>query len=120
MELRLGTEGDLEGWMELAAKVKDAFPGLETRAALEVHRETVLGFMRRREAVCAVEDGRVVGALLFSGEDNELCFLAVEPAFRRRHTAEKLVARALSRMDPKRTVTVTTYREGDPAGAAAR
>lgn len=101
MELRLGTEGDLEGWMELTAKVKDAFPGLETRAALEAHRETALGFMRR-------------------GEENELCFLAVEPAFRRRHTAEKLVSRALSRMDPKRTVTVTTYREGDPAGAAAR
>ena len=49
MELRLGTEGDLEGWMELAAKVKDAFPGLETRAALEAHRETALGFMRRGE-----------------------------------------------------------------------
>ena len=46
MELRLGTDGDLEGWMELAAKVKDAFPGLETRAALEAHRETALGFMR--------------------------------------------------------------------------
>ena len=120
MELRLGTERDLAGWMELADKVKDAFPGLETREALEAHRETVRAFMRRREAVCAVEDGCVVGVLLFSGEDNELCFLAVEPAFSRRHTAERLVSYALQRMDPKRVVTVTTYREGDPTGAAAR
>ena len=120
MEIRLARTGDIGGWMALVERVRDGFPGLETRAALEAHRETALGFMRRGEAVCAVEDGRVVGALLFSGEDNELCFLAVEPAFRRRHTAEKLVSRALSRMDPKRTVTVTTYREGDPAVAAAR
>ena len=111
---------DLDGWMRLVEQVRDSFPGLETQEDLEEHRKTVLEFMNRNAAICAKREGRVVGALLFSEEPAVLCFLAVEPAFRRRHTAEKLVSRALSRMDPKRTVTVTTYREGDPAGAAAR
>ena len=101
MELRLGTEGDLEGWMELTAKVKDAFPGLETRAALEAHRETALGFMRR-------------------GEENELCFLAVDGACRRQHIGERMVSCMRTFLDQAKEVTVTTYREDVPEGAAAR
>ena len=49
-----------------------------------------------------------------------LCFLAVDPASRRQHIARRLVDFMLARMDAGSTVTVTTYREGDPRGAAAR
>lgn len=41
MEIKLGTLQELDGWMELVSRVKDSFPGLETREALEAHRETV-------------------------------------------------------------------------------
>lgn len=30
MKIRLGNEGDIEGWMRLVEKVKQDFPGLET------------------------------------------------------------------------------------------
>lgn len=49
-----------------------------------------------------------------------LCFLAVTPERRREHIAERLVSYALSLMGPSRDVTVTTFREGVPEGAAAR
>ena len=49
-----------------------------------------------------------------------LCFLAVDPASRRQHIARRLVDFMLARMDAGRTITVTTYREDDPRGAAAR
>lgn len=120
MEIRLAQPQDLAGWMELVEKVRFSFPGLETPEALEGHRQTVRTFMRRGWAVCAVERQRIAGVLLFSAEDNTLCFLAVDPAFRRRHAAAGMVACGLAHMDPRRAVTVTTYREGDPAGTAAR
>lgn len=97
MEIELGRECDVDNWMQLVNKVKDSFPGLETKEALEEHRHTVLGFMRKGSAICARVNDQIVGALLFSREDS-----------------------MLSLMNEKRDVVVTTYREGVPEGIAAR
>ena len=120
MEIRLAAAGDIGGWMALVEQVKDGFPGLETREALEEHRNTVLAFMGRGEAICAAEGGELAGALLFSREAGMLCFLAVAPRCRRRHIAETMVKYMLTFLEPGREITVTTYREGVPEGAAAR
>ena len=111
---------DIERWMALVDQVKAAFPGLETPEALAEHRSTVLGFMERNAALCAKINGNIVGVLLFSREDRVLCFLAVDPGFRRRHIAEKLVRHMFTFLDTDRDVTVTTYREDVPEGRAAR
>ena len=97
VEIELGRECDVDNWMQLVNKVKDSFPGLETKEALEEHRHTVLGFMRKGSAICARVNDQIVGALLFSREDS-----------------------MLSLMNEKRDVVVTTYREGVPEGIAAR
>ena len=120
MEIRFAGRADLDGWMALVESVKDAFPGLETPEALAAHRNTVAGFIDREEAVCAVVNDRVAGALLFSRQENELCFLAVLPEFRRRHIAESMVSLMLPELESGRDVTVTTYREGAAEGIAAR
>lgn len=49
-----------------------------------------------------------------------LCFLAVDAACRRQHIAKKLVSFMLTQIGEETDVTVTTYREGDPNGVAAR
>ena len=120
MEIRFAGSTDLDAWMALVESVKDAFPGLESPKALSAHRNTVSEFISRGEAICAVENGRVAGALLFSRQESELCFLAVSPEFRRRHIAENMVSLMLTKLEPRRDVTVTTYREGAPEGIAAR
>lgn len=120
MEIGLGGARELDGWMTLVRSVAKSFPGLETQAALEAHRDTVLGFMSCGGAICAKEQDRVVGALLFSKEQHMLCFLAVDPAYRRRHIAEKMVSCMLDLMEPWTEVTVTTWREGASEGSAAR
>ena len=120
MEIRIANECDIDGWMDLVGKVKDGFPGLETKEALEEHRDTVFDFIHKKSAICARVEDRIVGALLFSKENNMLCFLAVDPGYRRQHIAEKMVAYMLRYLDPKTNVVVTTYREGDPEGIAAR
>ena len=110
----------MDGWMVLVESVKEAFPGLETPQALADHRNTVSEFISRGEAICAVEKGRVAGALLFSREENELCFLAVLPEFRRRHMGANMISLMLPELEPGRDVTVTTYREDAMEGIAAR
>ena len=120
MEIRLARAQDIDGWMMLVEQVRDAFPGLETAEAMAEHRATVLNFIRNSAAVCAQEEGRILGALLFSKKNSMLCFLAVDPACRRRHIAQKLVHFMLTRMEKGKDITVTTYREDDPNGAAAR
>ena len=49
-----------------------------------------------------------------------MCFLAVDPEYRRRHIAEKMVSLMLAKTDPHRDITVTTFCEGVPEGTAAR
>ncbi|MGM9612759.1 MAG: GNAT family N-acetyltransferase [Butyricicoccus sp.] len=120
MEIVLGKEYDMENWMHLVEKVKENFPGLETEQALHAHRDTVFDFMSRNAAICAKSEGRIVGTLLFSKDPNILCFLAVDPDYRRQHIAEKMVSFMLTFMDSEKEVVVTTYRDGVPEGIAAR
>lgn len=115
-----GSSTDINSWMQLVEKVRDSFPGLETEGALSEHRQAVLDFMSRLEAVCAKENGKIIGVLLFSKESNVLCFLAVDPNHRRQYIAEKMFQFMLPHMNTTKPITVTTYREGDEDGVAAR
>lgn len=101
MSTDFGTQKDIDGWMQLVKKVSSSFPRLETEEALIEHRRTVLDFMSRQEAVYAKEDDVIVGMLLFSKENNALCFLAVDPSYRRRHIAEKMFYFTLPHMTVK-------------------
>ena len=120
MTIELVMERDIDNWMNLVEKVKDSFPGLETREALNEHKNTVLDFMDRASAICAKEQGKIVGTLLFSKECNELCFLAVDAEYRRQHIAEKMVSLMMTKMDANKDITVMTYPDGVPEGIAAR
>ena len=120
MKIQLAKPENIDAWMVLMEQVRDTFPGLETAEAMAEHRATVLQFIQESSAICALEAGRVAGALLFSKENSVLCFLAVDPAHRRQHIARQMVDFMLTQMDKGKHITVTTYREGDPNGIAAR
>lgn len=120
MEIRLAQAQDIDSWMMLVEQVRDAFPGLETAEAITEHRATVLHFIAQSSAICAIDVDRILGILLFSKETGELCFLAVDPAYRRQRIAQQLVSFMLTQMYADQDITVTTYREYDPDGQAAR
>lgn len=120
MEMKLGRACEIDSWMELVESVKEQFPGLETEAAIEEHRKTVLEFMKKDSAICAKDGDRVVGTLLFSAKFGMICCLAVDVSYRRQHVGRQMVDFMLDFMEPGQTITVTTYREGAPEGAAAR
>lgn len=120
MQIRLAQIEDIDRWMELVEKVRSVFPGLETQEALLEYRATVLRFIEDCSAICAIDGIKLVGTLLFSAETNTLCFLAVDPLYRRQHIAQNMVLSMLERMNNMEDITVTTYHEGNPNGIAAR
>lgn len=119
IKIGFGNPDDIDSWMVLVWKVRDSFPGLETEKALADHKSTVIDFMARKEAICAKEDEKVIGALLLLKDCNELCYLAVDPDYRRMHIADKLFSFMLKVIDNSKPITVSTYRNNDPKGKAA-
>ena len=120
MEVEYGTLRDIESWMELIQQVRWNFPGLETQAALEDHRQTVLRFMGEQRALCVKDSDKVIGVLLLSRKYNMICCLAVAPEHRRNGIASALMEKALSELDRSKDITVTTFRENDEKGIAPR
>ena len=120
MKVEYCTSLDIESWMDLVKLVSWNFPGLETEADIESHRKTVLRFMDESRALCVKETDKVVGVLLISKKHNMICCLAVAPEYRRNGIASLLLKKALSELDRFRDITVTTFRDYDEKGIAAR
>ena len=115
-----GVTGDIDGWMKLVGEVSWNFPGLETAEDMLEHRQTVLKFMEKRQAVCVKDNSEIIGVLLFSRKRNMICCLAVSPAHRRKGAASALLTEALGQLDRSQDITVSTFREDDPKGIAPR
>ena len=120
MDVQYGTLQDIGSWMELVQQVRWNFPGLETQAALEDHRQTVLRFMEKQRALCVKDKDRIIGVLLLSKKHNMICCLAVAPTYRRNGIASALMKKALLELDRSKDITVTTFRENDEKGTAPR
>lgn len=115
-----GVPEDIDCWMKLVGEVSWNFPGLETADKILEHRQTVLKFMEKRQAVCVRDNGEIIGVLLFSRNRNMICCLAVSPAHRRKGIAAALMTEALGQLDRSRDITVSTFRADDPKGIAPR
>lgn len=115
-----GVPEDIDNWMKLVGEVSWNFPGLETAEDILEHRQTVLEFMEKRQAVCVRDNGEIIGVLLFSRKRNMICCLAVSPAHRRKGVASALMTEALGQLDRSQDITVSTFRADDPKGIAPR
>ena len=115
-----GIPSDIESWMDLVNQVSWNFPGLETLEKIEEHKETVLRFMSKKQALCMKDGDEVVGVILFSRNHNMICCLAVSPQYRRCGIASKLLKKALGELNPNMDISVSTFREDDEKGIAPR
>lgn len=119
-EAIFGESSYIDSWMQLVRKVSWNFPGLETEENLEEHKQTVLKFMNKLQAVCVKDSEIIVGVLLFSRNRNMICCLAVDPEYRQQGLASILLRKALAELDRSREITVSTFRENDEKGIAPR
>ena len=115
-----GNPDDIESWMNLVCRVSWNFPGLEKTEDLEEHRQTVLKFMGKKQALCTKRDEEITGVLLFSRNRNMICCLAVSPEQRRKGIASRLLEKALDELDRNRDIIVSTFRDDDEKGVASR
>ncbi len=120
MEVVFGDSSVIKSWMQLVRKVSWNFPGLETEESLDEHRQTVLKFMKKKQALCVIKNETVAGVLLFSRNRNMICCLAVDPEHRKQGLASALLKKALDELDRNRKITVSTFRENDDKGTAPR
>lgn len=120
MEVIFGNKSYIDSWMKLVRKVSCNFPGLETEESIIEHEKTVLRFMNKKQALCIVNQEIVIGTLLFSHSRNMICFLAVDPDYRRQGLASVLLAKALNELDRSHEITVSTFSENDEKGTAPR
>lgn len=107
---------DIEEWMSLVDIVASNFPGLNK----EDYRKTLKTCIENQEAICTKLQGQIVGILLFSVEHSTLAFMAVHPEFRKHGIGTAMIEYMVSLFPVGRAISVTTYRENDPQGMAAR
>ena len=120
VEVQFGKNSDIDEWMKLVNEISWNFPGLETKEKIEEHRETVLHFISKEQALCVKDDTKIIGVLLFSRGHNMICCLGVSPQYRRRGIASSLLVKAIDHLDRTKDITVSTFREEDEKGLAPR
>ena len=120
MKVTAGKSDDIETWMRLVKEIHWNFPGLETKEKIEEHRETVLKFMQKDQALCVKKGTEIIGVLLFSRGHNMICCLGVSPEYRRCGVATKLLKEALRELDREKDISVSTFCEEDEKGTAPR
>lgn len=113
--VKIADSNDIECWMELADIVKDKFPGFDHQTYIK----SLIKAIEEKSALIVSEGQAAAGVLAFS-YDGSLNYLAVHPDYRRCGIAQSLIKKALEIIPVDRDVCVTTYREGDVKGAAAR
>ena len=120
MEVIMGESSCIDSWMQLVRKVSWNFPGLEIEESVNEHKQTVLKFMTKKQALCVRDRENVMGVLLFSRSRNMICCLAVDPEYRKRGLASILLRKALDELDRSKEITVSTFCENDEKGIAPR
>lgn len=106
--------------MDLVKRMRHNFPGLETEESIKDHSQTVQRFMNKQQALYVRCSNNIAGIILFSRKHTMICFLAVAPEYRRRGIGSLLLGKALNELDRNKSISVSTFRENDEKGIAAR
>ena len=116
--------GDLSGWLILAAVVEPEFGDLVSNP---LFHNTLLSCLDQGTAYCIRENNGppgspLMGGLLFTAtrDGHRIGWLAVVQEHRRQGVASRLVEHALSKIVRPSVVEVTTFGPHDPKGDSAR
>ena len=119
-EIRNTTLQDIDAAMALARSVMELFPGMDTEEDVQTFGETVKEFVARNEAITATANGgEFAGLLLFSRQEREISYLAVDKRFRGLGLAGRMMKKAMDTLG-EGEVFVITFRADHPEGAPAR
>lgn len=109
-------EEDLPLWMVLSNMVQDFFPGYEE----ESHYAYIRAAQKRKEAIIVKDQGCLLGALSFSKQEKELCYMVVHPQHRRCHIGQILFHGMCQSFYHGDQIQVVTFPSNNMKGMAAR
>ena len=122
MVIRWATEGDLPAWYALATQVSALFQHPADMGADPVFMTYAQSKASKHEALTAVDgmSGDNMGFIGFSRANNRVSWFAVAEQYRGKGAGNLLLETALRQLDTGREITVTTFCDDYPPGAAAR
>ena len=122
MLIRWATETDLPSWYALATEVSDIFQHPADMGAELESKSSGLGSVSRHEMLTAVDyiSGINIGFICFSRIENSITWFAVSEKHRGKGAGDRLLEAALRQLDANKDITVTTFCDDYPQGAAAR
>lgn len=115
-QLRLATAADGDAWMALAHTTVAGYPGFEEAGYWHTLNEK----MRAQEALVALNEDRLLGALAFSRETGVIDYLGVHPQALRWAVEDKMLQAARSLLAAGQTLSMTTFRAQDRADIGQR
>ena len=122
MLIRWANESDLSAWYELATEVSSLFQHPTDMGAELKINESGKGSISRYEMLTAVDymTGNNMGFILISRINNQIAWFAVSEKYRNKGVGGRLLKTALRQLDTNKEITVMTFCNDYPQGAAAR
>lgn len=118
-QIRRATPDDIPSWLELAREVEHLFGPM---ADIPEFRHALQEAVRLGDASCATpaSSSAIVGGIVISPASNSIEWLAVSRVARGAGLGRGLLALAIDNLDPGRPISVQTFAQTSPDGAAAR
>ena len=122
MLIRCTTENDLPAWYALATEVSAIFGYPADMGAASDFVSYAQSKISKYEALTAVDymSGNRMGFIGFSRTNNRISWFAVSEIYRGKGVGGRLLKTALRQLDTNKDITVVTFCDDYPQGAAAR
>ena len=122
MLIRWANEKDLPAWYALATEVSSIFQHPTDMGAELESKASGVGAVSRYEMLTAMDymSGNNMGFICFSRTKNCITWFAVSEKYRGKSAGDRLLKTALRQLDTNKDITVNTFCEDYPQGAAAR
>ncbi len=115
-DINFAKEKDIPSWMNLVRLVIDGFPYLQE----EEHIQVVKQHIHAKQALILKEDGMAIGIMLFSYQTGSIEFMGTHPLYRDRGVPKAFLDKVMNELVKEKTISITTYREGDKADTGHR
>ncbi len=115
-DIAFAREGDIPSWMNLVRLVIDGFPYLQE----EEHVQEVRRRIQSKQALILKEGAMAIGIMLFSYQTGSIDFMGTHPLYRNRGVPKAFLDKVMGELVKEKTISITTYREGDKADTGHR
>jgi len=115
-DITFAQEKDIPGWMNLVRLVIDGFPYLQEDEHIQVLKQHI----NSNQALILKDGDMAIGIMLFSYQTGSIDFMGTHPLYRNQGVPKAFLDKVMSELVKEKTISITTYREGDKADTGHR